>query len=174
MCGTGYTGEEGVELLVSPEDAPACGTSWRGAARARRASARATPCAWRPAFTSTATSSREERGPIEAGLGWCCKEDTGFIGSEAPCRAPSAQAGPGREKARRVHDRRSGHRPSGQPGRRRRRGHERHALACLEVGIGMAYVPAERAAVGTRLQIDVRGKDARGAVHPKPLRPKRA
>ena len=25
----------------------------------------------------------EERGPIEAGLGWCCKEDTGFIGAEA-------------------------------------------------------------------------------------------
>ena len=25
----------------------------------------------------------EERGPIEAGLGWCCKEDTGFIGSDA-------------------------------------------------------------------------------------------
>ncbi len=25
----------------------------------------------------------EDRGPIEAGLGWCCKEETGFIGSEA-------------------------------------------------------------------------------------------
>ena len=25
----------------------------------------------------------EERGPIEAGLGWCCKEDTGFIGADA-------------------------------------------------------------------------------------------
>jgi aminomethyltransferase len=25
----------------------------------------------------------EERGPIEAGLGWCCKEDTGFIGDDA-------------------------------------------------------------------------------------------
>ena len=25
----------------------------------------------------------EDRGPIEAGLGWCCKEDTGFIGAEA-------------------------------------------------------------------------------------------
>ena len=27
----------------------------------------------------------EERTPIEAGLGWCVKEDTGFTGSEA-CR----------------------------------------------------------------------------------------
>ena len=25
----------------------------------------------------------ETRGPIEAGLGWCVKEDTGFIGAEA-------------------------------------------------------------------------------------------
>ena len=28
----------------------------------------------------------EERGPIEAGLGWCCKEATGFIGAEASAR----------------------------------------------------------------------------------------
>ena len=25
----------------------------------------------------------EDRNPIEAGLGWCCKLDTGFIGAEA-------------------------------------------------------------------------------------------
>ncbi len=35
----------------------------------------------------------EDRNPIEAGLGWCCKEDTGFIGSEA-CRGGSASEGP--------------------------------------------------------------------------------
>ena len=29
---------------------------------------------------------------------------------------------------------------------------------CLDVGIGMAYVPAERAEPGTELEIDVRGK----------------
>ena len=31
-----------------------------------------------------------ERGPIEAGLGWCCKEETGFIGADAvaAARAP--------------------------------------------------------------------------------------
>ncbi len=27
-----------------------------------------------------------QRGPIEAGLGWCCKEETGFIGSERVAR----------------------------------------------------------------------------------------
>ena len=39
------------------------------------------------------------RGPIEAGLGWCCKEDTGFIGSEAVARRPRGR--PGREARRR-------------------------------------------------------------------------
>ena len=67
-----------------------------------------------------------DRGPIEAGLGWCCKEDTGFIGADA-VRAVR-ERGTGRE-ARRVRDRRARDRASGQPGARRRRGHQRHALA---------------------------------------------
>ena len=40
---------------------------------------------------------------------------------------------------------------------------------CLEIGIGLAYVPAERAAVGTHLQIDVRGKMRPAVVKEKPL-----
>jgi aminomethyltransferase len=39
----------------------------------------------------------------------------------------------------------------------------------LGVGIGMAYVPAERAAVGQTLEIDVRGKTRTAVVAPKPL-----
>ena len=39
----------------------------------------------------------------------------------------------------------------------------------LGVGIGMAYVPAERAEPGTRLQIDVRGKVRDAIVKEKPL-----
>jgi glycine cleavage system T protein (aminomethyltransferase) len=39
----------------------------------------------------------------------------------------------------------------------------------LGVGIGMAYVPAARAAPGTRLQIDVRGKMRAAVVREKPL-----
>ena len=39
----------------------------------------------------------ESRGPIEAGLGWACKEDTGFIGSEA-MRA-RARGGPPRSSS---------------------------------------------------------------------------
>ena len=40
---------------------------------------------------------------------------------------------------------------------------------CLEVGIGMAYVPAERAQPGTELEIDVRGKVRPAMVAAKPL-----
>jgi aminomethyltransferase len=39
----------------------------------------------------------------------------------------------------------------------------------LEIGIGMAYVPAGSAKSGTQLVIDVRGKERRGVVEKKPL-----
>src|SRR3954449_4124469 len=83
VAGTGYTGEDGVEILLSPEDAPRI---WdeivrRGAAPAglaARDTLRLEAC-----FHLYGNDLMEERGPIEAGLGWCCKEDTGFIGSDA-------------------------------------------------------------------------------------------
>ena len=40
---------------------------------------------------------------------------------------------------------------------------------CLGIGIGMAYVPAEHAPVGTQLEIDVRGKMRPAVVKDKPL-----
>ena len=39
----------------------------------------------------------------------------------------------------------------------------------LGIGIGIAYVPAGRAAVGTHLEIDVRGKMRPAVVKKKPL-----
>jgi aminomethyltransferase len=39
----------------------------------------------------------------------------------------------------------------------------------LDVGIGMGYVPAERAQPGTSLTIDVRGRPRRAEVVPKPI-----
>ena len=39
----------------------------------------------------------------------------------------------------------------------------------LGVGIGMAYVPADRAEPGTALEIDVRGKTRTAEVRSKPL-----
>ena len=133
-----------------------------------RGSARATRCAWRSASTSTATTSAWiERGPIEAGLGWCCKEDTGFIGADAVRAVRELTALPKGSW-------RSG---STVPGIAR---HGNPVLGggevtsgtfspCLQRGIGMAYVPAERAATGTRLEIDVRGKMRPAVVEDKPL-----
>src|SRR5207244_12860887 len=40
---------------------------------------------------------------------------------------------------------------------------------CLAAGIGLAYVPVERSASGTRLRIDVRGKMRAAVVKDKPL-----
>ena len=39
----------------------------------------------------------------------------------------------------------------------------------LDKGIGMGYVPAASASHGTELTIDVRGKDRRATVVPKPI-----
>ena len=57
VCGTGYTGEDGVELLVAPEErAGPSGTRCSAAARRPPGSARATRCGSRSATASTATS----------------------------------------------------------------------------------------------------------------------
>ena len=40
---------------------------------------------------------------------------------------------------------------------------------CLERGIGMAYVPADKAEPGTKIEIDVRGRNRPATVERKPL-----
>jgi aminomethyltransferase len=166
VCATGYTGEEGVELLCAPEDAPAL---WeeivrRGATPAglaARDTLRLEAC-----YHLYGNDLSIERGPIEAGLGWCCKEDTGFIGSDAvretrlsgPHEQLVAFAIEGPGIARR------GNPVSG--------GGEVTSgtfSPCLQTGIGLAYVPVERSSTGSELEIDVRGKMRRAVVKDKPL-----
>ena len=166
VCGTGYTGEDGVEILCRPEDAP---TLWDGVVRrgaapaglAARDTLRLEAC-----FHLYGNDLSVERGPIEAGLGWCCKEDTGFIGSDAV--AAVRAAGPAEVLVPFMIDG-----PGiARPGNRVQGGGEVTSgtlSPCLEVGIGMAYVPVERSAVGTRLQLDVRGKMRPAVVKQKPL-----
>ena len=118
VCGTGYTGEDGVELLIDPEVAPAI---W-----AELLDAGVVPCGLgardtlrlEVCFPLHGNELSPERNPIEAGLGWCCAEATGFIGSEAIARVRAA--GPAREACP-VQDRGRRHPPPGQPGARRRR-----------------------------------------------------
>jgi aminomethyltransferase len=166
VCGTGYTGEDGVELLCAAEDAP---TLWeeivrRGAVPAglgARDTLRLEVC-----FHLYGNDLSVERGPIEAGLGWCCKEDTGFIGCEA-VRAVRA-AGPA-EKLVAFEIDGPGIARQGNPIVGGGKVTSGTLSPCLGTGIGMAYVPAARAASGTRLEIDVRGKMRAAVVKDKPL-----
>jgi aminomethyltransferase len=113
----------------------------------------------------------EERGPIEAGLGWCCKEQTGFIGADQV--AAMRSAGPAEKLVPFVID------GPGIP----RQGNpvigggvvtSGSFSPCLERGIGMAYVPAQRAEPGTPIEIDVRGTSRPALVQSKPLYRKEA
>jgi aminomethyltransferase len=166
ICGTGYTGEEGVELLLGPDRAPAVwdallAAGVRPAGLGARDTLRVEAC-----FHLYGNDMTEERGPIEAGLGWCCKEATGFIGSEAVAGARSAGTaqklvpfmidGPG----------------IARPGNAVLGGGVVTSgtfSPCLERGVGLAYVPTERASVGTDIEIDVRGTIRHAVVHSKPL-----
>jgi aminomethyltransferase len=166
VCGTGYTGEDGVELLCAPQDAPALWDEMvrRGAVPAglgARDTLRLEVC-----FHLYGNDLSVDRGPIEAGLGWCCKEDTHFIGAEAvrsvrvsgPAEKLVAFAIDGPGIAR-----------QGNPVLGGGEVTSGTFSPCLQTGIGLAYVPAARAVVGTHLPIDVRGKMRPAVVKDKPL-----
>jgi aminomethyltransferase len=166
VCGTGYTGEDGVELLLAPADAPALWDALVGAGATPAGLAARDTLRLEACFHLYGNDLSVARGPIEAGLGWCCKEDTGFIGSDA-VRAVR-QAGPAEKLVAFTID---------GPGIARQGnlvvgGGEVTSgtlSPCLGVGIGMAYVPAQQAALGTYLEIDVRGKIRSATVKQKPL-----
>jgi aminomethyltransferase len=156
VCGTGYTGEDGVELLLDPEHAPAVWDQLltRGAVPvglAARDTLRLEVC-----YHLYGNDLMEERGPIEAGLGWCCKEATGFIGHEAVAAVraagPPRSSSPSRSSAPAS--------PAGQSRRGRRRGHLGHDVA----------VPGGRDRDGLRARRPRRGRhgarDRRARPHP--------
>ncbi len=166
VCGTGYTGEDGVELLCDPGDAVAL---WdevvrRGATPAglgARDTLRLEVC-----YHLYGNDLMESRGPIEAGLGWACKEATGFIGADA-VRAVR-EAGPA-EKLVAFRLTGPGIARQGNPVAGGGEVTSGTLSPCLGVGIGMAYVPADAAGPGTELKIDVRGKQRAAVVAKKPL-----
>jgi len=177
-CGTGYTGEDGVELLLDPEVAPPiwaelldagivpCGLGARDTLRLE------------VCYPLHGNELSPARNPIEAGLGWCCAEATGFLGSAAVARARAEGtaeslvaftiSGPGIPRAGNpvLH--------GGEPAGAVTSG---TFAPSLELGAGMAYVGAELAAPGTELEIDVRGKRRPARVASRPLyspRPRRS
>jgi aminomethyltransferase len=166
VCGTGYTGEDGVELLCDPDRGSEL---WdeivrRGAVPAglgARDTLRLEVC-----FPLYGNDLSVDRGPIEAGLGWCCKEDTGFIGSQA---VRVRRAAPPAEKLVAFAIDGPGIPRHGNPVLGGGEVTSGTLSPCLGTGIGLAYVPAEHATVGTHLQIDVRGKMRPAVVKDKPL-----
>jgi aminomethyltransferase len=170
VCGTGYTGEDGVELLCHPEDAVGLWDQMvRRGARPAGLGARDT-LRLEVCFHLYGNELGVERGPIEAGLGWCCKEDTGFVGAEA-VRAVR-EAGPA-DKLVAFAIEGPGIARQGNPIAGGGEVTSGTLSPCLEKGIGMAYVPASAATLGTTLEIDVRGRTRQATVAAKPLVPKR-
>jgi aminomethyltransferase len=165
IAGTGYTGEDGVELLLAPADAP---DVWdelsRAGVRPAGLAARDT-LRLEVGYHLYGNDLMEERGPIEAGLGWACKEDTGFIGAEAVRAA--RERGPAEKLVAFTMESgiaRQGYLVAG--------GGEVTSgtmSPSLGIGIGMAYVPADRAEPRTDLAIDVRGRVRPAKVQAKPL-----
>lgn len=174
-CGTGYTGEDGVELLLDPEVATPI---W-----AELLDAGVVPCGLgardtlrlEVCYPLHGNELTPERNPVEAGLGWCCKEETGFIGSEAIARA---RAEDGAEKL--VAFKIEGQGIPRQDNPVLRDGEQVGVVTSgtyspsLELGAGMAYVKPELAEVGTEIEIDVRGKHRSARVASKPLYAKRS
>ena len=166
VCGTGYTGEDGCELLLPPHGAAEVWDALleRGVTPAglgARDTLRLEVC-----FHLYGNDLSEDRNPIEAGLGWCCKLDTGFIGADALAAVeptqklvPFAFTGPGipRQDNPVAAPHGAGVVTSGS------------LSPCLEMGIGMAYVPVEDAEPGTPIEVDVRGKVRAAEVREKPL-----
>jgi aminomethyltransferase len=170
VCGTGYTGEEGVELLLDPEASPAiwaelldagvvaCGLGARDTLRLEAC------------FHLHGNDLGPDRNPIEAGLGWCCAERTGFVGAEAVARARAEGTA---EKLAAFRIEGPGIPRQGNPVLA---GGEQVGVVTsgtlspsLEVGIGMAYLRSDLAEPGTGIEIDVRGKRRPARVAPKPL-----
>jgi aminomethyltransferase len=166
VCGTGYTGEDGAEVLIPPDGATAVWDALAGrgvvpVGLGARDTLRLEVC-----FHLYGNDLSEDRNPLEAGLGWCCKLDTGFIGADAlravePSDAlvPFAFTGPGIPRA-------------GNPLRTEAGDGTVTSGSfspCLEKGIGMAYVPVGASDPGTSIEIDVRGTPRAAEVAEKPL-----
>jgi aminomethyltransferase len=166
VCGTGYTGEDGCELLVDPAR---IGEVWDAVLAAgaqpvglgARDTLRLEVC-----YHLYGNDLSTDRNPIEGGLGWCCVEKTGFVGSEAIARTRAD--GPAEKLAAFVIQgpgiARQGNPVSG--GGVVTSGTFSPTLAC---GIGMAYLPAEQAVPDTEIEIDVRGSLRPAVVVKKPI-----
>jgi aminomethyltransferase len=163
---TGYTGEEGCEILCMAEDAVAlwdallarsvvpCGLGARDTLRLE------------VCYPLHGNDIGPDTDAISAGLGWTCALGKEFAGVDVLRRVK--EEGPKRKLVAFVMEERA----IPRQGMAIEGGGEvtsgTHSPS-LDVGIGMGYVPAEQATPGTELSIDVRGKFRRARVVTKPI-----
>jgi aminomethyltransferase len=170
ICGTGYTGEDGVEILVPPanassiwEDLIIAGAKPIGLAA--RDTLRLEVC-----FHLYGNDLSRDRDPISAGLSWACALETGFIGSSALKRindegpaqklVPFRIVGPGIPRQ---------DNPVFRGGTQIGVVTSGTLSPSLDNGVGMAYVDAEFADPGIDIEIDIRGKLRPAQTRKKPL-----
>jgi aminomethyltransferase len=164
---TGYTGEEGCELMTPVED---------GAELWDRVLERgATPCGLgardtlrlEVCYPLHGNDIGPETDAISAGLGWTCALEKDFTGAEELRRIKAE--GPKRRLAAFVMEEkaipRAGMEIVEPPGEVT----SGTQSPMLGVGIGMGYVPADHSLPGTELTIDVRGRRRSGRVAKKPI-----
>ena len=166
VAGTGYTGERGCELGCHPEDA---GRLWdavlergvRPCGLGARDTLRLEVC-----FPLHGNDITPERTPIEAGLGWACALDKEFTGVDRLRR--QKEEGPHEKLVAFVMD---------------DKGIPRHGMEIAEggvvtsgslspmlgVGIGLAYVGADRSEPDTEITVDLRGRARKGHIVKKPI-----
>jgi aminomethyltransferase len=163
---TGYTGEDGCELLCMAEDAVAL---W-DAVLARGV----TPCGLgardtlrlEACFPLHGNDITPDTDPISAGLGWTCALAKDFTGVEELRRIK--EEGPERRLAAFVMEERAVPR-QGMPIEGGGEVTSGSHSPMLDIGIGLGYVPSAQAKPETELTIDVRGKPRMARVVKKPI-----
>jgi glycine cleavage system T protein (aminomethyltransferase) len=175
VCRTGYTGEDGVELLLAPADAAGVwealvGAGARPAGLGARDTLRLEVC-----YPLYGNDLSTERTPIEAAVGWACALDKDFIGVERLREqaergteeklVPFRFTGPGIPRAGCTVMRDGGQVGVVTSGT---------LSPCLDVGIGMAYMRSDLSEPGTEVEVDVRGRSRPARVAAKPLYEKEA
>ena len=172
---TGYTGEDGFEIFVPPNVADRV---WQALLESGR-SADVVPCGLGARDTLRLEAAMrlygndidETTSVLEAGLGWTIGWDKGdFIGRERLMEQKASAI------SRQLVGFEMVDRAIARHGYAVMAGDQRAGVVTsgtqtpfLKKAIGMAYVPAELALVGTEIDIDVRGRTAKGRVVPLPF-----
>jgi len=163
---TGYTGEEGCELLVAAEDAEAL---W-----AKVLERGAVPCGLGARDTLRLEASFPLHGnditpdtdAISAGLGWCCALDKEFSGAQELREIKAL--GPEQKLVSFVMEEKAVPRQGMAIAGGGTVTSGTHS-PMLDRGIGMGYVPAESGSPETELAIDVRGRARRARIVKRPI-----